>query len=305
MIEKNGFVKIIDFGTVKIFDKTKHSLFLEQLSLLFPNNDKPRNDSNIDFDSDSDNSDYLDSQVDRIDNINNNTSISASTKPSLSLSKSNTSQETEAITCFNEIRSTSSTFVGTESYICPELLLNNEVNPSCDIWAFGCIMYRMYTGYDAFPSDSVNPMVTFKKIENVEQNINAVDNEDVREVLKGILVKDPRNRWDIDSIKSHRLFNDINFRTLINESVFTFDENEYEQDLNKNKVEDKAFNQFQLDDFYVDDYVNKISRFIKNSLRSTIELDENNNCGNDIQNDWIMRECVLKKDKYMKHKRWL
>jgi len=31
------------------------------------------------------------------------------------------------------------TFVGTEGYISPEMLLNDEVGVECDIWAFGCL----------------------------------------------------------------------------------------------------------------------------------------------------------------------
>ena len=38
------------------------------------------------------------------------------------------------------------TFVGTAYYVSPEMLKQNESGPASDIWALGCIIYRMLSG---------------------------------------------------------------------------------------------------------------------------------------------------------------
>ena len=38
------------------------------------------------------------------------------------------------------------TFVGTVYYVSPEMLKDNNAYAASDIWALGCIVYRMLTG---------------------------------------------------------------------------------------------------------------------------------------------------------------
>ena len=38
------------------------------------------------------------------------------------------------------------TFVGTAYYVSPEMLKQNVAGPASDIWALGCIIFRMLTG---------------------------------------------------------------------------------------------------------------------------------------------------------------
>lgn len=113
----------------------------------------------------------------------------------------------------------------------------------------------MFTGVDAFPCDSVNPMVTFKNIENIQQNIDAVKNKDIKLLIQSILMQDPDKRLQISQIKSNVLFKDINFKTLINENVFCFDEIEYENDLKIKKANNKSESHLVNDkqDFKLDD----------------------------------------------------
>lgn len=38
------------------------------------------------------------------------------------------------------------TFVGTAEYVCPELLEDEICGPEADLWALGCVIYKIFTG---------------------------------------------------------------------------------------------------------------------------------------------------------------
>lgn len=42
------------------------------------------------------------------------------------------------------------TFVGTAEYVSPELLEDDMCGPEADLWALGCIVYKMFTGKTPF-----------------------------------------------------------------------------------------------------------------------------------------------------------
>lgn len=42
------------------------------------------------------------------------------------------------------------TFVGTPLYVSPEMLQESVSLPASDIWAFGCIIFKMHTGRTPF-----------------------------------------------------------------------------------------------------------------------------------------------------------
>ena len=54
------------------------------------------------------------------------------------------------------------TFVGTPLYVSPEMLLETKSLPASDLWALGCIIYKMYFGEVPFKAESET--LTFDKI---------------------------------------------------------------------------------------------------------------------------------------------
>ena len=41
--------------------------------------------------------------------------------------------------------------VGTYNYLSPEVILKEKHTPCIDVWALGCIMFKMLVGKVAFP----------------------------------------------------------------------------------------------------------------------------------------------------------
>lgn len=46
------------------------------------------------------------------------------------------------------------TFVGTVNFLAPEMIKECEATLATDLWALGCIIFKMYTGKVPFPGMS-------------------------------------------------------------------------------------------------------------------------------------------------------
>ena len=58
-------------------------------------------------------------------------------------------EEEEEFTMFEDSQR-KDTFVGTPLYVSPEMLQENISLPAGDVWALGCIIFRMHTGRTPF-----------------------------------------------------------------------------------------------------------------------------------------------------------
>lgn len=109
-----------------------------------------------------------------------------------------------------DLLSRSKSFVGTAEYVSPELLNDNYVDYRCDIWAFGCILFQMIAGKPPFKA--TNEYLTFQKVMKVQYAFTAGFPLVVRDLVKGILLKQPAQRLSIPQIESHHFFKDKNFK---------------------------------------------------------------------------------------------
>lgn len=60
------------------------------------------------------------------------------------------------------------TFVGTVNYLAPEMIKECEASCASDLWALGCIIFKMYTGKVPFPGMSETacfPIILQRKID--------------------------------------------------------------------------------------------------------------------------------------------
>lgn len=84
--------------------------------------------------------------------------------------------------------------IGTLKYMAPEIFINPFYNEKIDLWSAGIILYNLVTGCEPFKFDSTE----FKKkmIFNYKINFNFIKNDDIKELCKSLLEKNPNKRLD-------------------------------------------------------------------------------------------------------------
>jgi 3-phosphoinositide dependent protein kinase-1 len=107
------------------------------------------------------------------------------------------------------------TFVGTPLYVSPEMLHETKSLPASDLWALGCIIYRMHVG--VVPFEDKSETGTFDKILNRQLAFPAEANlsDATKDVIDKLLQVNPFKRLgagrpgtpnDLTALKSHQYF---------------------------------------------------------------------------------------------------
>jgi len=109
-------------------------------------------------------------------------------------------------------------FVGTAQYVSPEILTSSGSGPASDLWALGCIIYQMVTGFPPFQSQSEYQI--FQKIQGLEYSFYEGFDTKARDLVTKLLVIEPKERIGAEdddgypSIKRHPFFENIDFDSL-------------------------------------------------------------------------------------------
>lgn len=98
-------------------------------------------------------------------------------------------------------------FVGTAEYVSPELLTDKNACKASDLWAFGCIIFQLLAGRPPFKAG--NEYLTFQKIVKLDYSFPDSFPSTARDLVKKLLVLDPSQRPNIDTIKAHPFFEGI------------------------------------------------------------------------------------------------
>lgn len=109
------------------------------------------------------------------------------------------------------------TFVGTDLYLAPELLgggiqRRQPQSPASDLWAFGCLIVNCLTGGDPFPGESAN--VVYTAILRAPPRLYSADLTPARDLILGLLRKDPATRYTSKQAREHPWFSGIKWDTL-------------------------------------------------------------------------------------------
>ena len=87
------------------------------------------------------------------------------------------------------------TVLGTAAYMSPEQTRGKALDRRTDIWAFGCVLFELLTGRQAFPGET--PIDSLTAIHVSEPNWSTLPTSTplhVRRLLRRCLTKDPRER---------------------------------------------------------------------------------------------------------------
>ena len=114
-----------------------------------------------------------------------------------------------------EGKGVSQSFCGSPAYLPPETLNLKGVGRSGDIYGIGAVLYEMISGTPPFFANDIT--VLFNKIKNSKIVLHQYFSDDLKDLLRKMLEKDPDKRFGIfdkKEIKKHRFFKGINWEKL-------------------------------------------------------------------------------------------
>lgn len=102
---------------------------------------------------------------------------------------------------FSSVNTMMSTCCGSIPYCAPEILLEQKYTNAADIWSMGVILYAFIEGNLPFYHSNMNALATM--ICQHEVAFSNTFGEDVKDLIRRMLMKDPEQRITIDEIKRH------------------------------------------------------------------------------------------------------
>ena len=113
---------------------------------------------------------------------------------------------------FNESSPTLYTACGSPAYVAPEIILQKGYTKSADIWSAGILLFAIMSGY--LPFDSKDSSEIPNLIINEKLIFPSYFSQNLKQLLNGMLDKDPNTRFTLNQIKNHLWFSNIEFKRI-------------------------------------------------------------------------------------------
>ena len=106
---------------------------------------------------------------------------------------------------YNNKNEVLSSACGSPSYAAPEMLSGKKYSAApVDVWSCGIVLYAMICGY--LPFEDFDNNILFKKIREGKFKIPTHVSENAKDLIKNILIVNPKKRYTIEQIKRHKWF---------------------------------------------------------------------------------------------------
>lgn len=102
---------------------------------------------------------------------------------------------------------------GTRNYLPPEMLNRKLYSFEADMWSLGVMLFRMLCGF--FPFDGEKTKDVFQRIKRDSATIPSFLSVEARELISGLLLKDPKRRLTITGVKRQAFFRDVNWEDIL------------------------------------------------------------------------------------------
>lgn len=93
------------------------------------------------------------------------------------------------------------TLCGTLDYLAPEMVEGKEHDEQIDVWSIGILLFEFLCGFPPFEAEGHS--ATYRRITKVDLRFPRHVPEDAQDLIRKLLVKDPRKRMSLDNVPKH------------------------------------------------------------------------------------------------------
>ena len=93
------------------------------------------------------------------------------------------------------------TLCGTLDYLPPEMVEGRDHDSAVDVWSLGVLAYEFLCGVPPFEAEGHSE--TYKRILRVDLQFPSHVSADARDMISGLLVKDPKARLPLSKLLDH------------------------------------------------------------------------------------------------------